>query len=101
VKELVLASGNAGKLREFNALFTELGWRVRPQSDFAVPECPEPHVSFVENALAKARHASRHSGLPALADGDGPEEALAVGADMGGVARGHGSLLHRVDMYSM
>ena len=71
MKELVLASGNAGKLREFNALFTELGWRVRPQSDFAVPECPEPHVSFVENALAKARHASRHSGLPALADDSG------------------------------
>ena len=71
MKELVLASGNAGKLREFNALFTELGWKVRPQSDFAVPECPEPYVSFVENALAKARHASRHSGLPALADDSG------------------------------
>ena len=71
MKELVLASGNAGKLREFNALFAELGWRVRPKSDFAVPECPEPHVSFVENALAKARHASRHSGLPALADDSG------------------------------
>ena len=71
MKELVLASGNAGKLREFNALFAELGWRVRPQSDFAVPECPEPYVNFVENALAKARHASRNSGLPALADDSG------------------------------
>ncbi|MBH5329338.1 non-canonical purine NTP pyrophosphatase [Eikenella sp. S3360] len=71
MKELVLASGNAGKLREFSALFADLGWRVRAQSDFAVPECPEPHCTFVENALAKARHASRHSGLPALADDSG------------------------------
>lgn len=71
MKELVLASGNAGKLREFCALFAELGWRVRPQSEFAVPECPEPFHTFVENALAKARHASRHSGLPALADDSG------------------------------
>ncbi len=71
MKELVLASGNAGKLREFGALFAELGWRIRPQSEFDVPECPEPFYTFVENALAKARHASRHSGLPALADDSG------------------------------
>lgn len=71
MRELVLASGNQGKLREFDALFAQAGFRVRPQSDFGVLPCPEPHVTFVENALAKARHASRCSGLPALADDSG------------------------------
>lgn len=68
---LVLASGNSGKLREFNALLAQAGYCVRPQADFNVPECPEPHATFAENALAKARHAARHSGLPALADDSG------------------------------
>jgi len=69
--ELVLASNNAGKLREFAALLEPLGINVRPQSDFDVPEAEEPFPSFVENAIAKARHASRHTGLPALADDSG------------------------------
>lgn len=71
MKSVVLASNNSGKIREFNALLAQAGYRVRPQADFGVPECPEPHLSFVENALAKARHAARHSGLPALADDSG------------------------------
>ncbi|MDQ7988858.1 MAG: RdgB/HAM1 family non-canonical purine NTP pyrophosphatase [Candidatus Dactylopiibacterium sp.] len=71
MKDLVLASHNAGKLREFQTLLAPLGWRVIPQAELGVPEAPEPHCTFVENALAKARHASEHSGLPALADDSG------------------------------
>lgn len=69
--KLVLASNNAGKLREFNALLAPLGIDVLPQRQFDVPECPEPYGTFLENALAKARHASRVTGLPALADDSG------------------------------
>lgn len=71
MNEIVIASGNAGKLREIAGILAPLGIRAVPQSAFDVPDCPEPHLSFVENALAKARHASRHSGLPALADDSG------------------------------
>ncbi|MDO4998159.1 MAG: RdgB/HAM1 family non-canonical purine NTP pyrophosphatase [Neisseria sp.] len=71
LERIVLASGNAGKLTEFNQLFNAHGISVLPQSQFAVPECPEPHFTFLENALAKARHAAKHSGLPALADDSG------------------------------
>lgn len=70
-RTLVLASNNAGKLREFNHLLAPLGFSVRPQSEFQVPEAPEPHVTFLENALEKARHAARLTGLPALADDSG------------------------------
>ncbi|MBV8047373.1 MAG: non-canonical purine NTP pyrophosphatase, partial [Paludibacterium sp.] len=69
--QLVLASNNAGKLREFSALLAPLGIRVVAQKDLNVPECPEPYGTFLENALAKARHASRVTGLPALADDSG------------------------------
>jgi XTP/dITP diphosphohydrolase len=69
--EAVLASGNAGKLREFNALFEPLGWTVRPQADWNVPEAVEDGLTFIENALIKARHATRLTGLPALADDSG------------------------------
>jgi XTP/dITP diphosphohydrolase len=68
---LVLASGNAGKLREFRRLLSPLGIDVIAQSDLGIPEADEPHVTFVENALAKARHASAHAQLPALADDSG------------------------------
>jgi XTP/dITP diphosphohydrolase len=68
---VVLASGNAGKLREFRALFAPLGIELIPQSEFGVPEAAEPHCTFIENALEKARHASRLTGLPALADDSG------------------------------
>jgi XTP/dITP diphosphohydrolase len=68
---LVLASGNEGKLREFRRLLAPLGTEVIAQSALDIPEAPEPHVTFVENALAKARHASALAGLPALADDSG------------------------------
>jgi XTP/dITP diphosphohydrolase len=68
---LVLASGNAGKLKELRALLAPLGLSVVAQSELGIPDAPEPHESFVENALAKARHASQLSGSPALADDSG------------------------------
>lgn len=71
MQKLIIASENPGKLREIGQILTPLGFEVLPQSDFAVPECPEPHVTFIENCLAKARHASLHTGLPALADDSG------------------------------
>jgi len=71
LSRLVLASNNPGKLREFAALFAPFNIAVLPQSDFAIPEAEEPYDTFVENALAKARHAARLSGLPALADDSG------------------------------
>lgn len=71
MSRLVLASGNAGKLREFGALLAPLGLEVCSQAELGIEPCPEPHATFVENALEKARHASRRSGLPALADDSG------------------------------
>ncbi|MEK7708122.1 MAG: RdgB/HAM1 family non-canonical purine NTP pyrophosphatase [Pseudomonadota bacterium] len=71
LEKLVIASNNQGKLREINALLEPLSIEVIPQSDFNAGEIDEPHGTFVENALAKARHASRCSGLPALADDSG------------------------------
>lgn len=68
---LVLASNNAGKLKEFGALLAPLGFTLHTQSEFNVPEAEEPHPTFVENAIVKARHASRLTGLPALADDSG------------------------------
>ena len=68
---LVLASGNPGKLREFRRLLAPLGIDVIAQGDLQVPEADEPHATFVENALAKARHASSLTRLPALADDSG------------------------------
>ena len=69
--KLVLASNNAGKLREFSQLLVPLGYEVIPQAALGIAEAEEPHVTFLENALAKARHAARLSGLPALADDSG------------------------------
>lgn len=71
MQELVLASNNAGKLKEFAAILAQAGFSVVPQGQLGVPEAPEPHQTFVENALAKARHASRLTGKPALADDSG------------------------------
>lgn len=71
MKQLVLASNNPGKLREFQALLAPLGWEVIPQAQLGVTEAEEPHATFVENALAKARHASQSTGLPALSDDSG------------------------------
>lgn len=71
LNQLVLATGNLGKLREMQALLQGLNIKVSPQSDYHVSECPEPHCTFIENSLAKARHASRMTRLPALADDSG------------------------------
>jgi XTP/dITP diphosphohydrolase len=69
--KIVLASNNAKKLKELSALFDGLGIELVRQGDLGVPEAEEPHHTFIENALAKARHASAHTGLPALADDSG------------------------------
>ena len=69
--DLVLASNNKGKLAELQLLFAPLGVRLLPQSELGVPEAEEPYRTFVENALTKARFASQHTGLPALADDAG------------------------------
>jgi XTP/dITP diphosphohydrolase len=71
IQRLVLASDNAGKLREFRRLLEPLGVIVIPQAELGIAPADEPHLTFVENALAKARHASAQSGLPALADDSG------------------------------
>ncbi len=70
-QKLILASNNAGKLKEFNALLATVGFDVHAQGEYGVPEAEEPFATFVENALAKARHAARLTGLPALADDSG------------------------------
>lgn len=80
MKKLVLASGNFGKLREFQALLAPLGWDVIPQAELSVPEADEPHCTFIENALAKARHAAAYTGLPALADDSGICVSALLGA---------------------
>lgn len=69
--KLIIASGNQGKLREIQSMLSPLHIEVLPQSAFNVTEAPEPHCTFIENALAKARHASLATGLPALADDSG------------------------------
>jgi XTP/dITP diphosphohydrolase len=71
MNKLVIASNNAGKLREFQRMLSPLGIEVLTQSQLGIPEAEEPHCTFVENALAKARHVSSESGLPALADDSG------------------------------
>lgn len=71
MKKLVIASNNPGKLREIHRILEPLGLEVLPQSAFNIPEAEEPHCTFIENCLAKARHAAEHSGLPALADDSG------------------------------
>lgn len=70
-KSLVLASNNKGKLREFQAMFAELGVDVINQGALGVEACPEPFGTFIENCLAKARHASKMTGRPAMADDSG------------------------------
>ena len=78
--KLVLASGNEGKLREMRRLLSPLGIQVMAQGELGIPEADEPHCTFVENALAKARHASMQSGLPALSDDSGVCVAALGGA---------------------
>lgn len=71
MQKIVLASNNAGKLREFARLFADLDIELIPQGQLGVGEAEEPHATFVENALEKARHAAHITGLPALADDSG------------------------------
>jgi XTP/dITP diphosphohydrolase len=82
IKELVIASSNAGKLREIQAMLLPLGCEVVTQATLGIADAEEPHVTFIENALAKARHASERAGLPALADDSGVC-ALALGGEPG------------------
>lgn len=71
MQSIIIASGNAGKLREFAALLADLSINTIPQAALNISEADEPHATFVENALAKARHAALAGGLPALADDSG------------------------------
>jgi len=79
-QRIVLASNNPGKVREFNQLLSETELEVVPQSAFSVPEIEETGLSFVENAILKARNASQHTGLPAIADDSGLEVDALDGA---------------------
>ncbi|MCW8945069.1 MAG: XTP/dITP diphosphatase [Sedimenticola sp.] len=79
-EKVVLASGNAGKVREINQLLAQHQIQVIPQSDFDTPEAEETGLTFVENAILKARNAARHSGLPAIADDSGIEVDALNGA---------------------
>jgi XTP/dITP diphosphohydrolase len=80
MKKIVLASGNEGKVREFNQLLAELDMEVVPQTEFDVPEAEETGLTFVENAIIKARNAAAHTGLPAIADDSGIEVDALNGA---------------------
>jgi XTP/dITP diphosphohydrolase len=71
ISKIVLASNNRGKLAELQAMFAPLGIELVRQADLGIGEAEEPHRTFVENAIAKARHAARESGLPAIADDAG------------------------------
>ena len=80
MKKIVLASGNAGKLREFAQILAEFNFEVTPQNQFNVPDVEETGLSFVENALIKARNAAQHTGLPAMSDDSGIEVDALKGA---------------------
>jgi XTP/dITP diphosphohydrolase len=80
MKEIVLASSNPGKVREINQLLATLDLQVRPQSEFGVVDAEETGLSFVENAILKARNAAQHTGLPAIADDSGIEVDALRGA---------------------
>lgn len=78
--ELVLATGNKGKVAELSALLAPLGWQVTPQTELAVSDADETGLTFIENAIIKARHACESTGLPALADDSGIAVAALGGA---------------------
>jgi XTP/dITP diphosphohydrolase len=80
MKKIVLASGNKGKVREISQILTGLDLEVVPQTEFEVPEIPETGLTFVENAILKARNAAQHTGLPAIADDSGLEVDALKGA---------------------
>ena len=80
MKDIVLASSNPGKVREINQLLAGLGMQVRPQAEFNVEDAEETGLTFVENAILKARNAAQHTGLPAIADDSGLEVDALAGA---------------------
>ena len=80
MKQIVLATGNLGKVREINELLAGHDLKIKPQSDFQVPEAEETGLTFVENAIIKARNAARYSDLPAIADDSGLEVDALRGA---------------------
>ena len=80
MKQIVLASSNPGKVREINRLLADLGLHAHPQSEFGVVDAEETGLTFVENAIIKARNAARHTGLPAIADDSGLEVDALNGA---------------------
>jgi non-canonical purine NTP pyrophosphatase, rdgB/HAM1 family len=80
MNKVVLATGNAGKVKEMAGLLGEFGFEVLPQSDFAVTEADETGTTFIENAIIKARHAAKLTGLPAIADDSGLEVDALKGA---------------------
>jgi XTP/dITP diphosphohydrolase len=82
MKKLVIASGNAGKLREIRAILSAQGCEVLSQAELGIGDAKEPHPTFIENALAKARHVAERAGLPALADDSGVC-AVALGGEPG------------------
>lgn len=80
MQQIILASGNKGKLKEFDEMFSRYQVTVLPQNQFDVPEVPETGTTFVENAIIKARHAAQITGMPAIADDSGLEVDLLQGA---------------------
>lgn len=78
--KVVLATGNQGKLLEMRSILADTGWEILPQSDFNIPEAIEDGFSFVENAIKKARHACKQTGLAAIADDSGLEVDYLLGA---------------------
>jgi XTP/dITP diphosphohydrolase len=80
MKDILLASGNKGKVNELKEMLAPLGLNVVPQSEFNVEEVPETGTTFVENAIIKARHAAKVTGLPCIADDSGLEVAALNGA---------------------
>ncbi len=80
MQRIVLATGNPGKVREFTDILSDLDIAIRPQSDFGVPDVEETGLSFVENAIIKARNAAAHTGQPAIADDSGLEVDALNGA---------------------
>ncbi len=80
MQRIVLATGNTGKVREINQLLQGGAWQIVPQSEFGVPEAEETGLTFVENAILKARNAAQHTGLAAIADDSGLEVDALDGA---------------------
>lgn len=80
MQEVVLATGNKGKVRELSDMLRPLQWRLRPQSEWDFEEAEETGLTFIENAILKARHAAKHTGLPALADDSGLAVQALAGA---------------------